>query len=158
MYNKILLTSDGSKNSEFAIKHALQIAADEGAEVIVLHVVDSKSLTSISEEAIEAGISSIEEYSDEVLANFENVIREIEKEKNEKNQVKIKKLSLQGKPCDVILKVCDKEKIDMIVMSNSGKNKVDRFLLGSVTERIIREAPVPVLVIPANYTPLSQRK
>ena len=38
MYSKILLTSDGSKNSEFAIQHALQIASDEGAEVIVLHV------------------------------------------------------------------------------------------------------------------------
>ncbi|RAP47620.1 MAG: hypothetical protein BZ135_01825 [Methanosphaera sp. rholeuAM6] len=158
MYNKILLTSDGSKNSEFAIKHALQIAADEGAEVIVLHAVDSKHLSSIPEETIEAGDTKFEEYSDKVLEQFENVIKKLEEEKDEKNQVKIRKLSLEGKPCDVILKVCDKEGIDMIVMSNSGKNKVDRFLLGSVTEKIIREAPVPVLVIPANYTPLSQRK
>lgn len=157
MYNKILLTSDGSKNSEFAIKHALQIAADEGAEVVLLHVVDSKSLTSIPEEAIEKGEIPFDKYSAEVLNNFESVIKSLKKDSPE-NQVQIRKLSIEGKPCDVILKVCENENIDMIVMSNSGKNKVDRFLLGSVTERIIREAPVPVLVIPANYTPIDQRK
>ena len=157
MYNKILLTSDGSKNSEFAIKHALQIAADEGAEVVLLHVVDSKSLTSIPEEAIENGEIPFDKYSAAVLNHFESVIKDLEDD-DEKRKVQIRKLSIEGKPGDVILKVCENEKIDMIVMSNSGKNKVDRFLLGSVTERIIREAPVPVLVIPANYTPTSQRK
>ncbi len=152
MYNRILLTSDGSKNSEFAIEHALQIAADEGAEVVVLHVVDSKHLSSMSEEAIN-GNTKFSEHGDKVLNHFEEVIQELENKKEEKYRVKIRKLSLEGRACDVILKVCKKENIDMIVMSNSGKNKVDRFLLGSVTEKIIREAPVPVLVIPANYSP-----
>lgn len=151
MYNKILLTSDGSKNSEFAIEHALQIASDEGAEVIVLHVVDKKHLSNIHEDAI--GETNFYEYTDKVLNDFEKVIQELESEKEEQYKVKITKLARQGRPCDVIIKVCKEEDIDMIVMSNSGKNKVDRFLLGSVTEKIIREAPVPVLVIPANYSP-----
>lgn len=152
MYNRILLTSDGSKNSEFAIKHALRIASDEGAEVIVLHVVDSKHLSNVSEDDI-GGEVPFGKYSQKVLNQFEKVIQDLENEKEEHNRVKITKLSIEGKPSDVILRVCEKENIDMIVMSNSGKNKVDRFLLGSVTEKIIREAPVPVLVIPANYSP-----
>ena len=151
MYSKILLTSDGSKNSEFAIQHALQIASDEGAEVIVLHVVDNKHLSNIHEDEI--GQTNFDEYTDKVLNHFEQVIKELEDKKDEKFRVKIRKLALQGRPCDVIIKVCNDENIDMIVMSNSGKNKVDRFLLGSVTEKIIREAPVPVLVIPANFSP-----
>lgn len=151
MYSKILLTSDGSKNSEFAIQHALQIASDEGAEVIVLHVVDNKHLSNIHEDEI--GQTNFDEYTDKVLNHFEQVIKELEDKKDEKFRVKIRKLALQGRPCDVIIRVCNDENIDMIVMSNSGKNKVDRFLLGSVTEKIIREAPVPVLVIPANYSP-----
>lgn len=151
MYSKILLTSDGSKNSEFAIQHALQIASDEGAEVIVLHVVDNKHLSNIHEDEI--GQTNFDEYTDKVLNHFEQVIKELEDKKDEKFRVKIRKLARQGRPCDVIIKVCKEENIDMIVMSNSGKNKVDRFLLGSVTEKIIREAPVPVLVIPANYSP-----
>lgn len=151
MYSKILLTSDGSKNSEFAIQHALQIASDEGAEVIVLHVVDNKHLSNIHEDEI--GQTNFDEYTDKVLNHFEQVIKELEDKKDEKFRVKIRKLALQGRPCDVIIRVCNDENIDMIVMSNSGKNKVDRFLLGSVTEKIIREAPVPVFVIPANYSP-----
>ena len=151
MYNRILLTSDGSKNSEFAIEHALQIASDEGAEVIVLHVVDNKHLSNITEDEI--GNTNFDEYTDKVLNHFEKVIQDLESKKEEQYKVKIRKLALQGRPCDVIIRVCKKENIDMIVMSNSGKNKVDRFLLGSVTEKIIREAPVPVLVIPANYSP-----
>ena len=151
MYSKILLTSDGSKNSEFAIQHALQIASDEGAEVIVLHVVDNKHLSNIHEDEI--GQTNFDEYTDKVLNHFEQVIKELEDKKDEKFRVKIRKLALQGRPCDVIIRVCNDENIDMIVMSNSSKKKVDRFLLGSVTEKIIREAPVPVLVIPANYSP-----
>ena len=157
MYNKILLTSDGSKNSEFAIKHALQIAADEGAEIILLHAVDSKHLSSIPEEAIEDKTLNFDEYGAKVLAHFESVIEDIEKNKDEKNKVKITKLAVEGKPEQVILKVCEQENIDMIVMANSGKHKLDRFLLGSVTENTNREAPVPVLVIPANYVPSNKR-
>lgn len=152
MYNRILLTSDGSKNSEIAIKHALRIASDEGAEVIVLHVVDAKHVSDVSEDDIGEEVP-FGKYSKKVLNQFEKVIQDLENEKEEHNRVKITKLSIVGKPSDVILKVCERENIDMIVMSNSGKNKVDRFLLGSVTEKTIREAPVPVLVIPANYSP-----
>lgn len=152
MYNRILLTSDGSKNSEIAIKHALRIASDEGAEVIVLHVVDAKHVSGVSEDDIGEEVP-FGKYSKKVLNQFEKVIQDLENEKEEHNRVKITKLSIVGKPSDVILKVCERENIDMIVMSNSGKNKVDRFLLGSVTEKTIREAPVPVLVIPANYSP-----
>ena len=152
MYNRILLTSDGSKNSEFAIKHALQIASDEGAEVIVLHVVNYKHTDNVSEGDIGKEVP-FGKYSQKVLNQFEKVIQELENEKEEDNRVKITKLSIVGKPSDVILDVCKNENIDMLVMSNSGKNKVNRFLLGSVTEQTIREAPVPVLVIPANYSP-----
>ncbi len=151
MYNRILLTTDGSKNSEFAIEHALQIASDEGAEVIVLHVVDGKH-QNVSEEDI-GGELPFGKYSQKVLDQFEKVIQDFKNKNEEQNKVNITKLSIEGKPSKVILEVCQRENIDMIVMSNSGKNKVDRFLLGSVTEKIIRESPVPVLVIPANYSP-----
>lgn len=152
MYNRILLTSDGSKNSEIAIKHALQIASDEGAEVIVLHVVDSKNTSNLSDEDVGKEVP-FGKYSQKVLNQFEKVIEDLENKKDENNRVNIIRLSIVGDPTKVILDVCQRENIDMIVMSNSGKNKVNRFLLGSVTEKVIRESPVPVLVIPANYSP-----
>lgn len=151
MYKRILLTSDGSKNAEAAIKHALQIASDEKAELVILHVVDRKHLTNIQKEDY-GKYKTVEEYSKKVLDEFEEKVLKTAEDQGQ-SEVIIRKLALGGKPCDIILEVCEKEDIDMVVISNSGKSKVDRFLLGSVTEKIIREAPVPVFVIPANYSP-----
>ncbi|MBR0472590.1 MAG: universal stress protein [Methanosphaera sp.] len=148
MYKRILLTSDGSKNAEAAIKHALQIASDEKAELVLLHVVDRRHLTNIQKEDY-GKYKTVEEYSEKVLNEFEEKVLKVA-EIQEQSNVKIRKMALSGKPCDVIIDLCKKENIDMIVISNSGKGAVDRFLLGSVTEKIIREAPVPVFVIPAN--------
>lgn len=151
MYNKILLTSDGSENSEYAIKHALKIASDEDAEIIVLHVVDSKHLSSLPDNALDDENVNFDEHGDSVLNQVINVIDELKSTDDFSSSVKVTKLSVEGNPAETIIKVCEKEDVDMIIMANSGKNKLDRFLLGSVTERTIREAPVPVLVIPANY-------
>lgn len=154
MYKRILLTSDGSKNSEYAIKHALQIASDEHAEIIVLHVVDSKHLSSISDEAIDDDNVVFDDHGDHVLEHIASLIDEYKKELEiDDDSLQVSKLSVEGNPAEMIIQVCEKEKIDMIIMANSGKHKLDRFLLGSVTEKTIREAPVPVLVIPANYSP-----
>ncbi len=154
MYKRILLTSDGSKNSEYAIKHALQIASDEHAEIIVLHVVDSKHLSSISDEAIDDDNVVFDDHGDNVLEHIASLIDEYKKELEiDDDSLQVSKLSVEGNPAEMIIQVCEKEKIDMIIMANSGKHKLDRFLLGSVTEKTIREAPVPVLVIPANYSP-----
>lgn len=153
MYKKILLTSDGSKNSEHAIKHAIQIASDENAEIIVLHVVDSKHLSSIPENALDEEKVKFQDHKDKVLDHVADKIDELKDKLGIKENLKVTKLSVEGNPAEIIIKVCKKEDIDMIIMANSGKHKLDRFLLGSVTEKTIREAPVPVLVIPANYTP-----
>lgn len=153
MYNKILLPSDGSKNSEHAIKHALQIASDEGAEITVLHVVDSKHLSSLSDEALDKDDIIFDEHGDEVLDHVLGLIDELRDELGIASEVKVSTLTVEGNPADVIVRVCEKKGMDMVIMANSGKHKLDRFLLGSVTEKTIREAPVPVLVIPANYSP-----
>ncbi|RAP53585.1 MAG: hypothetical protein BZ138_00435 [Methanosphaera sp. rholeuAM270] len=153
MYKKILLTSDGSKNSDYAIKHALQIASDESAEIIVLHVVDSKHLSSLPDEALDKDDVDFNTHSNTVLKHVIEVIDKIKSKYNIGDQVNVRTLIVEGNPADQIINVCKKEGIDMIIMANSGKHKLDRFLLGSVTEKTIREAPVPVLVIPANYSP-----
>lgn len=151
MYNRILLTSDGSENSEYAIKHALQIASDEGAEIIVLHVEDSKHLSSLPENALEDDNVDFNSHGNNVLNHVVSVIDELVAAEDFASSVKVTTLTVEGNPAEAIISVCKKKDVDMIVMANSGKNKLDRFLLGSVTERTIREAPVPVLVIPANY-------
>ena len=150
MYNKILLPTDGSKNSEKAIAHALTIAEFEDAEIIILNVVDSVYLTGLPEEdLITKSEMILEEESKKVISRVEKIIRELEEEKgSEAKDIKISARTIEGNAADVILKISEQEDIDLIVIASSGKHMLDRFLLGSVTEKTVRHTKVPILVIP----------
>ena len=150
MYDKILLPTDGSKNSEKAIAHALNIAEFEDAEIIVLNVVDSVYLTGLPEEDLITKSEMImEEESRKVLERVESIIEDLEKEKGSSaKNVKITSKTIEGNAADVILKVSESEDVDMIVIASSGKHMLDRFLLGSVTEKTVRHSTIPILVIP----------
>nr|WQH65240.1 universal stress protein [Methanosphaera sp. ISO3-F5] len=150
MYNKILLPTDGSKNSEKAIKHALTIAEYEDAEIIILNVVDSVYLTGLPEEdLITKSEMILEEESKKVTSRVEEIIHELEEEKGSNaKDIKLSTRTVEGNAADVILKLSEKEDIDLIVIASSGKHMLDRFLLGSVTEKTVRHTKVPILVIP----------
>lgn len=150
MYNKILLPTDGSRNSEKAIAHALTIAEFEDAEIIILNVVDSVYLTGLPEEdLITKSEMILEEESKKVISRVEKLIKELEEEKgSEAKDIKISARTIEGNAADVILKISEQEDIDLIVIASSGKHMLDRFLLGSVTEKTVRHTKVPILVIP----------
>ena len=150
MYNKILLPTDGSKNSEKAIEHALTIAEFEDAEIIILNVVDSVYLTGLPEEdLITKSEMILEEESKKVTKRVEEIIKNIEAEKgSEGKEIKMSTRTIEGNAADVILKLSEQEDIDLIVIASSGKHMLDRFLLGSVTEKTVRHTKVPILVIP----------
>ncbi len=150
MYKKILLPTDGSKNSEKAIAHALTIAEFEDAEIVILNVVDSVYLTGLPEEdLITKSEMILEEESKKVTSRVESIIKEIEAEKGSKGKdIKMSTRTVEGNAADVILKISEKEDIDLIVIASSGKHMLDRFLLGSVTEKTVRHTKVPILVIP----------
>lgn len=150
MYSKILLPTDGSKNSERAIAHALTIAEFEDAEIVVLNVVDSVYLTGLPEEdLITKSEMILEEESKRVTSRVEEIIKKLEEEKGSKSkEIKVSTKTIEGNAADVILKVSENEDIDLIVIASSGKHMLDRFLLGSVTEKTVRHTKVPILVIP----------
>ncbi len=150
MYSKILLPTDGSKNSERAIAHALTIAEFEDAEIVVLNVVDSVYLTGLPEEdLITKSEMILEEESKKVTSRVEDIIKKLEEEKgSESKEIKVSTKTIEGNAADVILKVSENEDIDLIVIASSGKHMLDRFLLGSVTEKTVRHTKVPILVIP----------
>ena len=146
MYKKILLPTDGSKNSEKAIEHAYTIAKYENAEIIILNVVDSVYLTGLPEEdLITKSEIILEEESHRVTKRVEEIIEGLESEENE---VKLTPKTIEGNAADEILKVSESEDIDLIVIASSGKHMLDRFLLGSVTEKTVRHTKIPTLVIP----------
>ena len=148
MYQKILLPTDGSKYAEKAAKHAIWIAGHSGAELIALNVVDTSSLVGLPAEDLTVRVSEIlKEEGEKSLDTISNLIEKLETEEGYEKGVKLIKRSEEGSPADIILKTVEDEDIDLIVMGTSGKHGLDRFLLGSVTEKVVRSAKVPVLAV-----------
>ena len=147
MYQKILLPTDGSKFAESAAKHAIWIASRSGAEIIVLNVIETSSLVGLPAEDLIVKIKEmLKEEGRRSLERISEMISESEKE-SKIEDIKITLKTEEGSPADSILKTIDNENIDLVVMGTSGKHGLDRFLLGSVTEKVVRSSKCPVLAV-----------
>jgi nucleotide-binding universal stress UspA family protein len=148
MYNKILLPTDGSKYAEKAAMHAIWLASKSDAEIIALNVVDTSSLVGLPAEDLTVRVTEIlKQEAIKSLDKIENLIEEFKKEENLTTDIKLITEIKDGSPADVILKTVEEEDVDLIVMGTSGKHGIDRFLLGSVTEKVVRSANCPVLAV-----------
>jgi nucleotide-binding universal stress UspA family protein len=148
MYHKILLPTDGSKYAEKAAKHAIWIASKSGAEIIVLNVIETSSLVGLPAEDLIVRIREmLKEEGRRSLERISELVTETEKEHQMKTDIKITLKTEEGSPADSIIKIIEIENVDLVVMGTSGKHGLDRFLLGSVTEKVVRSAPCSVLAV-----------
>jgi nucleotide-binding universal stress UspA family protein len=148
MYHKILLPTDGSKYAEKAAEHAIWIASKSGAEIIVLNVIETSSLVGLPAEDLIVRIREmLKEEGRRSLERISELVTESEKEQQMKKDIKIALKTEEGSPADSIIKTIEKENVDLVVMGTSGKHGLDRFLLGSVTEKVVRSAPCSVLAV-----------
>lgn len=150
MYHKILVPLDGSKQAEFALHLASKLAGISKAEIILLRVVEYPcGLYS----AYDSSTFMIPNRPDEkLLAEKNTYCREAEdylKGLASIVEMTVSKVSIEVQECpvvDSILTTVEKSEIDLIVMSAVGQDR-NPWLVGSVTNRILREAPVPVILI-----------
>lgn len=139
---KILIATDGSDNSRKAMSFALGLAKASGAVVYTVYVVSNVSLY--------AGIRDVS-WAESMNEHF---FREGEKANNEAIDegkalgVEVKAVLLEGNPGEEILDFAEANDIDMIAMGTRGASGANRFLLGSVAEKVVRHCKVPVLVVP----------
>lgn len=141
LYKKILIATDGSENGAQAISAGMEIARLSQGKVYALYVIDNtcypavksdpRLKTAMEEHFKTFGLemtASVEEAAKAAGVDVEFVIRE-------------------GHPADKILSFAEKQAVDMIVVGSLGKTDSERFLLGSVSEKVVRNAKVPVLVV-----------
>jgi nucleotide-binding universal stress UspA family protein len=143
---KILYASDLSDNARFGLRSAVELARRTGARLTVLHVLTAA-------ETIYWGAEG------GYLAQDLEMIREAAAERLRLSidpewldTVNIVPLMSEGSAFREILRVADEEKINLIVMNLQGKGLIERALLGSTAERVIRSAHVPVLSIPVTVS------
>jgi Universal stress protein UspA and related nucleotide-binding proteins len=136
---KIVIATDGSKNNLRAICYGIKLAKLSGAAVYALHVVDISSVT----QSWTAGKGMM----DEILR--EDGVKAIYKVKKcgEALGIEVQEILLEGYPSNEIIKFAENNGINLIVMGTLGKTGLDRFLMGSVAEKVVRSSKVPVLVV-----------
>ena len=141
MYDAILVPTDGSPAAERAIDHAIEFATTFDATVHALYVVDVALYSSL-EAGVDAVIEALEREGEEAVAEIGTRCAEA--------GVDSESAVLVGTVHRAIHDYVDEHDIDLVVMGTHGRRGVERFLLGSVTERTVRTSPVPVLTVSGN--------
>ncbi len=139
MYKNILLPSDGSECSKIAAEHAIDIADRYNSKLHILSVVIPLSL----------GIDvRSKEILDELTSTANDTIDEISEKARNSGVENVETVVEEGAPSDIILSYVSNNDIDLIVMGTHGRTGLERYLIGSVTERVVRKSEIPVLAIP----------
>jgi len=142
-FTKIIAPTDLSELSCLGLRYALELAREQSAEIIVLHVIPiSEDWLSTREEStpvrdlMAKERAALDKFLQKNFAEFFSLI-----ELRQRVEV--------GAPHANIAELAEREDADLIVMSTHGRTGLDHMLMGSVTEKVVARAPCPVLSIPA---------
>ncbi|WP_435552594.1 universal stress protein [Natrinema sp. CGMCC1.2065] len=137
MYDSILVPTDGSDHAARVAGHALGLARWFDATVHVVSVVDVSAAGGVFDAG---GVSPafVERLEDEAAAAVERIETMTDTDR-------VRSAVLNGSPAATILEYVGEHDIDLIAMGTHGRTGVNRYLTGSVTERVVRQSDVPVM-------------
>ncbi|MFW6435818.1 MAG: universal stress protein [Halovenus sp.] len=138
MYEHILLPTDGSAEMDVVIDHAVDLARHHDADIHALYALDTTAFGTLPMETSADAMSAMLEDEGEVALE---VIEEAA------GDVPVTRAIVDGSPSRNIVEYATEQPIDVIVMGTHGRGGIDRLLLGSVAERVVRTSPVPVLTV-----------
>lgn len=138
MYRTVLVPTDGSEQSSAVIEEAVELARAFDATIHALYVVNVGAIPTTDVETRESLLAEIEERGREAVAEVEAMADE---------DVDVVTSVRSGVPSETIIEYADEGDVDVIVMGTHGRTGLRHALLGSVAERVIRNATVPVLVV-----------
>ncbi|MFA5237798.1 MAG: universal stress protein [Methanoregula sp.] len=139
LLGRILIATDGSEKNRAALDEGIKIARACGSVVYAVYVIDTgTTFSSMSGEIPHGDTYGL--YKTEAEQAFTRI-------QSLAGEVKVETSILEGRPAAEIVKYAVSKKIDMVVIGTQGKKGLERLLLGSVAEEIIRSAPCKVLVV-----------
>lgn len=123
MYDIILYPTDGSEGAVAALDHAVDLADSHDATLDVLYADDDGD--TVPEDVLDPARRAAEDAG-----------------------VDVNTVTLSGQPHDVIVEYVRDRGVEAVVMATHGRSGLERYILGSVTEKVLRSVNVPVLVVP----------
>lgn len=140
MYDDVLIPTDGSDPAERAARYGVALADSYGAAIHAVSVVDERDFSAgilDGEDLIREGQESAEEEATRAVEFVGNLAPEAAV----RTHVEI------GVPAAAILEYVSRAGIDAVVMGTHGRTGLDHYLIGSVTEKVVRRSPAPVLSV-----------
>jgi len=141
MYDRILVPTDGSPSMETVVDHALELVRVHDATLHGLYVVDTGNFATLPVETSWDGVTELlRDEGEQAVADFEEMVGE----------VPVETAIREGNPSREIVEYARENDCDTVVMGTHGRGGIDRLLLGSVAERVVRATPVPVVTVPVS--------
>jgi len=139
-YERILVPTDGSEATLEAVQQAVDLAAEHGATIHALYVVNSASFAGLPMDSSWENVSAmLSEEGSTALDDVEAIADE--------HGVDVERELADGNPAREIVRYAEDEDCDLVVMGTHGRGGIDRLLLGSVAEKVVRSSTVPVLTV-----------
>jgi nucleotide-binding universal stress UspA family protein len=137
MYDDILLPFDGSEDAAAALHHTSELAHWADATIQVLYVADTTrdSVTVVDGETVDALVEQGEDVVEEAAKTLETLGAAYDTD------------IVQGNPAPTIVDYAERYDQDLVVMPTHAREGISRYLAGSVSEKVVRLSPVPVLTV-----------
>jgi nucleotide-binding universal stress UspA family protein len=139
VYQNILVPTDGSEPSQRAAKHAIDLADRYDATIHTLYVIEAATLTPDLDTAA---------LYDELESIGRRATDDVVKDAERAGLDSVREEITRGHASSRIVEYIGDQEIDLVVMGTHGRTGLDRFLIGSVAEKVLRQSPVPVLSVP----------
>jgi nucleotide-binding universal stress UspA family protein len=146
MFKRILVPVDGSPTSNLGIGAAVQLARENKSKLRLVHVVDELVAVSTPEAAAIVGdaMNQLRDAGRSVLAK---AVARVKKAGFNAESALVE--SVGGRPADFVVKEAKKWKADVIVIGTHGRSGLERMVMGSAAEEILRSTTIPVLLVRA---------
>jgi len=136
-FRRLLVGYDGSSESEKAVEMALSLAQCLDASILIFAVArPPEPSTSVELEAV----------LDDAKEHFEEGFKKI-REKAKGHEIELQTATAVGHPAEQIIHRAEADGIDLIILGRRGRSMISRMMLGSVSERTLRYAHCPVMVV-----------
>ena len=136
----ILCPVDHSDCSKEALKYAVSFAIKDNSKLYLLHVIDIRTF----DESINAMTPQIPD--DKTLAQLKTKLLDCIPEEM-RDDMNVEALVVQGIPFVEIISTAKRNDVDMIVLGSHGRTGISHMMMGSVSEKVVRKAPCPVLTV-----------
>lgn len=141
MFEKILVATDGSDHGTRAAKVAIELGKVSGGTVTAIYVADTNRTSHLPDDML---LYSIREL---LLKEGKEAVKHVEMMAKDAG-VPFESVLVEGNPGGEIISYAEKAGMDIIILGSVGRTGLDKFLLGSVAEKVVRNSKIPVLTVP----------